>query len=57
MKDVKLETDGKLHKLIYDDSKHCTECSLNDFCAKNCKDWCIACVLGGQCFVELNVEK
>ena len=57
MKDAKLEIDGKLHKLIYDDSKPCTECSLNDFCEKNCGDWCVACDLGGQYFVELNVEK
>ena len=54
-KDVKLEIDGKLHKLIYDDSKPCSECSLNDFCED--EDWCVACNLRGQYFVELNVEK
>ena len=54
-RDIKLEIDGKLHKLIYDDSKPCSECSLNDFCED--EDWCVACNLRGQYFVELNVEK
>ena len=35
----------------------CSNCSLNNFCENICKAWCIAGILGGEYFVELNVEK
>lgn len=57
-RDIKLEIDGKLHKLMDSDRiVVCSNCSLNNFCENICKAWCIAGILGGEYFVELNVEK
>lgn len=52
-KDITLTIDNKIHKLMYGEPVPCYNCSLHQFCGRDCP----ALVLGGDYFVELKVEK
>jgi hypothetical protein len=54
-KDITLTIDGKMHKLVYWLAP-CPNCSLYKLCGGKLTA-CPAAVLGGECFVELKVEK
>ena len=58
-RDIKLEIDGKLHKLISSNRLvGCAQCSLKEFCETFTRvDPCPAYTLGSDYFVELKVEK